>query len=77
MGIAGEAAELGIPLAALFLAVLLEPMLRAGKRRAPAVVVAAASFQPLAFLVGVNLNFFYPWLMAAFAIALENPSAGQ
>lgn len=77
MGLAGEAAELGIPLAVFFLAVLLEPMLRPGKRRAPPVVLAAASFQPLAFLVGVNLNFFYPWLMGAFAIALEDPSAEQ
>jgi hypothetical protein len=77
VGLLGSAAELGIPLAAFFLAVLLWPMIRARKRGAPAVVVAAASFQPVAFLVGVNLNFFYPWLMAAFVISLEELSAEQ
>jgi hypothetical protein len=77
MGLFGSAAELGIPLAAFFLAVLLWPMFRARRRGAPAVVVAAASFQPVAFLVGVNLNFFYPWLMAAFVISLEERSPEQ
>jgi hypothetical protein len=31
-------------------------------------------FQPVAFLAGVNLNFFYPWLIAAFVISLEEPA---
>jgi hypothetical protein len=77
MGLFGSAAELGIPLAVLLLAVLLWPMFRARKRGAQAAVVAAASFQPIAFLVGVNLNFFYPWLIAAFVISLEESLLDQ
>lgn len=69
MGLLGSAAELGIPLTLGFLALLLLPVREAWRRKAPPLLVAVALFQPVAFLLGVNLNFFYPWLMAAFALA--------
>ena len=71
MGLFGSAAEFGIPATLFLLAVLLRPLLQARRRRAAAIVAVTAGFQPLAFLLGVNLNFFYPWLVAAFAIAQE------
>jgi hypothetical protein len=69
MGLVGAAAEFGIPLTVFLLALLLRPLFLARKRRAPPVIAIVAGFQPLAFLLGVNLNFFYPWLMASFALA--------
>jgi hypothetical protein len=71
MGLAGSTAEFGIPLTLLLLALLLRPLMHARKRRAPAIITVAAGFQPLALLLGVNLNFFYPWLVASFVLALE------
>ncbi len=76
MGLAGAAAELGIPATVFLLVLLARPAVRARRRNAPAVVAAAASFQPVAVLLGVNLNFFYPWLVAAFVLAVE-PEAGR
>ena len=69
MGLLGSTAELGIPLTLGFLAVLLLPLRQAWRREASPLLVAVAVYQPVAFLLGVNLNFFYPWLMAAFALA--------
>ncbi len=77
MGLFGSAAELGLPLTLFFLALLLRPLFAAKKRNAPAIVAVAAGFQPVAFLLGVNLNFFYPWLVAAFAIATDSAREGQ
>ncbi|MGE5645921.1 MAG: O-antigen ligase family protein [Acidobacteriota bacterium] len=72
MGLFGSAAEFGLPLTVFLLALLLRPLIAARKRRAPAIVAVAAGFQPLAFLLGVNLNFFYPWLVGALVIAAES-----
>lgn len=69
LGLIGVAAELGIPLTLCLLILLLMPFLRASRRKTGAPVVAAAAFQPVALLLGVNLNFFYPWLMASFVLA--------
>lgn len=77
MGLLGSAAEFGIPLTLFFITLLLRPLAAARKRRAPPAVALAAGFQPVAFLLGVNLNFFYPWLVAAFAIAAESAGEGQ
>ncbi len=76
MGLAGSAAEFGIPLTVFFMALVVRPLARARQRRAAPVVIAAAGFQPLAFLLGVNLNFFYPWLVAALAMSLEPEAQG-
>ena len=72
MGLAGSAAEFGIPLTLFLLALLLRPLVLSRKAAQPTVIAAAASVQPLAFLLGVNLNFFYPWLVAAFVMAVLN-----
>ncbi len=81
MGLLGSAAEFGIPLTLLLLALLIQPLVHARRRKAPLIVTLAAGFQPIAFLLGVNLNFFYPWLVAAFVLSLEPageaPDAGS
>ncbi len=69
MGLIGSAAELGVPLTLFLLALLLRPVFLSRKAKQPVVIAVAATFQPLAFLLGANLNFFYPWLVAAFALA--------
>ncbi len=69
MGLFGSAAEFGVPLTLFLLVLLMRPVVRSRKMGQPVVVAVAASFQPLAFLLGVNLNFFYPWLVAAFVLA--------
>jgi hypothetical protein len=71
MGLVGAMAELGIPLALCLFAILLRPLRMARKRRAASVVAVTAAFQPVSFLLGVNLNFFYPWLITAFALAAQ------
>jgi len=76
MGLVGAVAELGIPLALCLFAVLLRPLRMARKRKAASVVAVAAAFQPLSFLLGVNLNFFYPWLVTAFALASQQTDRG-
>ena len=69
LGLISDAAELGIPLTLFLAALLLRPFLQARKQKAHAVCMAAAAFQPAALLLGVNLNFFYPWLITAFLLA--------
>jgi O-antigen ligase len=71
MGLVGAMAELGIPLALCLFATLLRPLRMARKRKAASVIALAAAFQPLSFLLGVNLNFFYPWLVTALALASQ------
>lgn len=76
MGLLGSAAELGIPLTLAFIVLLLLPLSHALRRGASPLLIVAATFQPMAFLLGVNLNFFYPWLIAAFALAATYGPAG-
>ena len=71
-GLLGTAAELGVPLTLFLIWLLLRPIGAARRRKAPAIVAVAAAFPAMAFLLGVNLNFFYPWLVGAFAIATES-----
>jgi len=76
MGLAGAMAELGVPLALCLFAVLLRPLRMARKRKEASVVAIAAAFQPLSFVLGVNLNFFYPWLITALALASQRAEPG-
>jgi hypothetical protein len=69
LGLISVAAELGIPLALFFVWLLSRPASMAMRARSPAIVVAAAAFQPAAYALGVNINFFYPWLLSAFVLA--------
>jgi hypothetical protein len=70
LGLISVAAELGIPLALLFIWLLSRPARMAWRARCPAIVLATAGFQPAAYALGVNLNFFYPWLISGFALAV-------
>jgi hypothetical protein len=69
LGLAGSSAELGIPLTVFLLALLFKPLAQARRAGSPVPVLLAASFQPIATLAGVNLNFFYPWLITALALS--------
>lgn len=69
LGLVSEAAELGIPMTLFLIGLLIRLSWKTRSERVPAIFVAAASFQPISLLVGVNLNFFYPWLVTAFALA--------
>ena len=77
MGLLGAMAELGIPLALWLFATLLRPLRIARQRKAAPVIAMAAAFQPLSFLLGVNLNFFYPWLVTALALASQQADTGS
>ena len=77
MGLVGAMAELGIPLALWLFATLLRPLRIARQRKAAPVIAMAAAFQPLSFLLGVNLNFFYPWLVTALALASQQADTGS
>ena len=77
MGLVGAMAELGIPLALCLFATLLRPLRIARQRKAAPVIAMAAAFQPLSFLLGVNLNFFYPWLVTALALASQQADTGS
>lgn len=70
LGLISDAAELGIPMTIFLIWILVRLPWRAKRERAPAILVAAASFQPVALLLGVNLNFFYPWLVTSFTLVL-------
>jgi len=76
MGLVGAMAELGIPLALCLFAILLRPLRMARKTKAAPIIAIAAAFQPLSFLLGVNLNFFYPWLVTALALASQHADPG-
>jgi hypothetical protein len=69
LGLVSDAAELGIPLTLVLAFLLLRPLRQSKKQNAPAIIFATATFQPVALLMGVNLNFFYPWLVSALVIA--------
>jgi hypothetical protein len=69
LGIISDAAELGVPLALLLILLVSRPFRDARRRKVFPVVLATAAFQPTALLLGVNVNFFYPWLISGFVLA--------
>ena len=67
LGIAGDAAELGIPATLLLVSLFVAPY---GMCKTSASIVRVCSlFQLCAHFLGVNLTFFYPWFVSACAIA--------
>lgn len=69
LGLISDAAELGIPMTLFLLWILIRLPRGAKRERAPGVLIAAAALQPVSLLLGINLNFFYPWLVTSFALA--------
>ncbi len=70
IGLAGTAAELGLPLTLLLLFCLLFPFLYLRRRQAPLYLQNLALVQPVVTLCGTHLNLTYPWVVTAFALAL-------
>lgn len=68
IGLVGVAAETGIPAAILLTVMLFVPYWRS--RGKILLAAQAGLFQPIAYLMGVQLTFFYPWLLSACALAL-------
>ncbi len=69
LGLISDAAELGIPLTLFLILLVIRPFGHARHRRALTIVLVTAAFQPIALFLGVNVNFFYPWLVSAFVLA--------
>jgi O-Antigen ligase len=70
LGLLGSTAEFGIPLTIFFFVLLVKPLWQGTRKRVRLIVVLTAAFQPLATLFGVNLNFFYPWLVTGLILPL-------
>lgn len=67
LGIPGIAAEIGIPATAWLLILLFLPYWTS-RKRAPGVALGTI-FQPISCILAVQLTFFYPWFIAACALA--------
>ena len=70
LGIAGLAAELGVPATALLLFCLLYPAVLLQRRGSPSHLINLALVQPVVHLCGAQLNLTYPWIVTAFALGL-------
>jgi hypothetical protein len=70
LGLLGSTAEFGIPLTVFLFVLLVRPLWQGIRKRVRLIVVLTAAFQPLATLFGVNLNFFYPWLVTGLILPL-------
>ena len=79
LGIAGLAAELGLPATALLLFCLIYPAILLRRRGAPSHLVNLALIQPVVHLCGAQLNLTYPWIVTAFAlgVAFRTSLAGE
>lgn len=69
LGIISDAAELGAPLALFLILLVSRPFREARQRKVSPAVLATAAFQPIALVLGVNVNFFYPWLISGLVLA--------
>jgi hypothetical protein len=69
LGIAGIAAELGIPATLWMMVLFLVPYWT--NRKNGILIRAAASFQFLAHAMGVQITFFYPWFVSACVISMS------
>ncbi len=70
LGIAGLAAELGVPVTALLLLCLMYPAILLRRKGAPSHLINLALVQPVVHLCGAQLNLTYPWIVTAFALGL-------
>jgi hypothetical protein len=76
LGLISDAAELGIPLTLFLMLLISRPLLQIRRSKGFPALTAIAGFQPIAVLLGVNLNFFYPWLVTGFVLASLNQATG-
>lgn len=70
LGIAGMAAELGLPLVFYLAVCLILPFIYLHKMNAPLYLTNLALLQPIVHLFGGQLNLTYPWIVTAFALGL-------
>ncbi len=68
-GLISYAAELGIPLFILLTVIVFLPLVGSFRVNAPKPIKMLAAVQPICLLCGTQINFFYPWLCSAFAVA--------
>jgi hypothetical protein len=70
LGMYGLAAELGLPMLAFLIVLLLVPFLYLRRLQAPTWMANLALLQPLVHVFGAQLNLTYPWVTTAFALGL-------
>lgn len=70
LGMAGYAAELGLPLVAFVYLCLLLPAIYLHRLQAPSYLINLALVQPVVHTFGAQLNLTYPWIVTMFALGL-------
>lgn len=70
LGIAGMAAELGLPLVLYLGGCLILPFIYLRRMKSPLYLTNLALLQPIVHLFGAQLNVTYPWIVTAFALGL-------
>jgi hypothetical protein len=70
LGIAGMAAELGLPLTFDLVICLILPFIYLRRMQSPLYLTNLALLQPMVHLFGGQLNLTYPWVVTAFALGL-------
>jgi len=70
LGLAGLAAELGLPLTGFLILCLILPAIYLFRRGVPLPLMNLALLQPIAHLFGAQLNLTYPWIVTAFALGI-------
>ena len=68
LGLAGYAAELGLPLIIFFMWLVWHPVREMRKKNMSPFLIILASYQFFGFLLGTQITFIYPWLVAALAL---------
>lgn len=68
LGLAGYAAELGLPLIFFFIWLVWHPVKIMQKKNLSPFLIVLASYQLFGFLLGTQITFIYPWLVAAVAL---------
>ena len=68
LGLIGYIAELGIPLLLILMWLMWSSIKIVRERQTSSLVVVLASYQFFACLLGVQITFFYPWMVTALAL---------
>jgi hypothetical protein len=70
LGLAGTAAEIGLPLSIYLLYILFIPVTVVRRTTAWTPLISLVLIQPVVHLFGAQLNLTYPWITTAFALGL-------